>query len=69
MKTVQRVLTASATSVLIAVGAAVLATPAHADVHVNPVGGLVDVGVNGVLDLSVAGERVIELPNPLSPLT
>ncbi len=69
MKTVQRVLTTSATSVLIAVGAAALATPAHADVHVNPLGGLVDVGVNGVMDVSAAGERIIELANPLSPLT
>lgn len=67
MNTLRRTLTVTATSVLLAAGAAALATPAHADIHADPLGGLLEVGMNGALEVGVLEQgNLISIPNPVS---
>ncbi|MEU5419013.1 hypothetical protein ACFY1P_08915 [Streptomyces sp. NPDC001407] len=63
MKPIRRALTTLAASVLLTVGAAALATPAHAESNVNLLGGLINETSNGAIHLNG-----ITLPNPLTPV-
>ncbi|MBT2387476.1 hypothetical protein [Streptomyces sp. ISL-11] len=66
MKPIQRALTTLAASVLLTVGAAAMAAPAQADVHLNLLNAA-QVAANGVLHVDVAGMQLIDTPNPLAP--
>ncbi|MET9323900.1 hypothetical protein ABZX75_27545 [Streptomyces sp. NPDC003038] len=60
-------MTTTAAGILLAAGAVALAAPAHADIHADPLGGLIDVGVNGAIDVGVLEKgNLISLPNPAS---
>ncbi|ARZ68557.1 hypothetical protein SMD11_2910 [Streptomyces albireticuli] len=63
MSTTRRVLTALATTVLFTVGAAALAAPAQADVHASLLGGLITAETNGTIDVGIAGQTILNIPN------
>lgn len=67
MTPLKRAAAALATSVLLTVGSAALAAPAHADVHVN-VANLVGVDSNGTIDATVLGIELPGLPNVAAPI-
>ncbi|MET9957145.1 hypothetical protein ABZ135_37100 [Streptomyces sp. NPDC006339] len=57
----------TATGLLLAAGGVALAAPAHADVHVDPLYGTVDLDINGALEVGVGEEgNVLSVPNPVS---
>ncbi|MHA7960074.1 hypothetical protein ACX9I7_20185 [Streptomyces sp. L500] len=64
-RTLHRVLTTAAATVLLGLGGAALATPAHADVDANVLGGTVRVLADGVLAADLFGNPALMLPNPL----
>ncbi|MCD9143053.1 hypothetical protein [Streptomyces albireticuli] len=68
MTTTRRVLTALAATALLTVGAAALAAPAQADVHVNILGGIAIVDTNGTIDVGAGGATILSVPNVLNPL-
>ncbi|MEV6673924.1 hypothetical protein [Streptomyces sp. NPDC051162] len=66
MKPIRRALTTLAASLLLTMGGAALATPAHADSHVNVLN-LVGVESNGVIDvLGPGAQPILVLPNAAS---
>ncbi|MCC3778532.1 hypothetical protein [Streptomyces sp. UNOB3_S3] len=68
-RTLHRVLTTAAATVLLGLGGAALATPAHAEVDGTILGGLAVLHTNQVADASALGTRVIHLANnPLEGL-
>ncbi len=68
MRTVKRAATTFAASLLLTIGAAALAAPAHAEVDANVLGGLVTAVADGVVTGNVIGAALPTLPNPLSPI-
>ncbi|MFF8610718.1 hypothetical protein ACF06X_32960 [Streptomyces sp. NPDC015346] len=67
MNTLRRAVKTTATGLLLAAGAVALAAPAHADVHVDPLGGVADIDINGALEVGVLEEgNVVSVPNPVS---
>ncbi|MEU1307976.1 hypothetical protein ABZ419_03635 [Streptomyces cinnamoneus] len=68
MKRVRRITTIAATTLLLAVGSAVLATPAQADVNLNLLGDLVTGHLNSVAEAGALGSQLVSLPLSLAPL-
>ncbi|MEH6373115.1 hypothetical protein V7793_01930 [Streptomyces sp. KLMMK] len=67
--TVQRVLIAFAATALLTAGSAALAAaPAHAEINSSVLGGVVGVNGNGTLAVSLQGQDILVLPNPVSPI-
>ncbi|MFV8130164.1 hypothetical protein [Streptomyces syringium] len=63
MTPLKRAAAAFATSILLTVGSAALAAPAHADVHASILG-LVGVDSNGTIDITgPGGAPILVLPN------
>ncbi len=68
MTPLKRAAAAFATSILLTVGAAALAAPAHADANVSVLN-LVGASANGDVGVTgPGGATIVELPNVLSPL-
>ncbi|MFI1254670.1 hypothetical protein ACH4U6_12845 [Streptomyces netropsis] len=63
----KRAATAFAASILLTVGSAALAAPAHADVHANILG-LIGADSNGTIDVSLSGQTILVVPNVLQPI-
>lgn len=66
MKPIRRALTTLAASVLLTVGGAALATPAHAETNINLLGGLVGATGDGTVALTSLGQPILALPNTLN---
>ncbi|AZQ72933.1 MULTISPECIES: hypothetical protein [Streptomyces] len=64
-RTFRRALTTAAATVLLGLGGAALATPAHAEVDANVLGGTVTALADGVLTAGVLGNPLLQLPNPV----
>lgn len=64
MKLIYRTLTMLAASIVLGVTSAALATAAHADVDVDPLGGVVAAHANSTIDASVLGKLLVTLPDP-----
>ncbi|MFI0911426.1 hypothetical protein [Streptomyces abikoensis] len=67
-RTFRRALTTAAATVLLGLGGAALATPAHAEVDGTVLGGLATAHGNGVVDAAALGSRLLHLANPLEGL-
>ncbi|MFF7687307.1 hypothetical protein ACFZB6_14260 [Streptomyces syringium] len=68
MTPLKRAAATLAASLLLTVGSAAMAAPAHAEVHFTLLG-LVGADSNGTIDLTgPGGETVLSLPNLLSPI-
>ena len=67
MTPLKRAAAALATSILLTVGSAVLAAPAHADVHLN-VAGLIGADSNGTIEATALGIGPLSLPNVAEPI-
>ncbi|MGX8907252.1 hypothetical protein ACR820_18880 [Streptomyces netropsis] len=68
MTPLKRAAAALATSILLTVGSAALAAPAHANVDLN-VAGLIGATSNGTIDVTGPGGVVLlELPNVAEPI-
>ncbi|MEU5429371.1 hypothetical protein AB0H73_27795 [Streptomyces olivoreticuli] len=68
MRTVKRAATAFAASLLLTIGAAALAAPAHAEVDANVLGDLLRGHANGSETLQLGGITILNTLNPLSPI-
>ncbi|GHC51405.1 hypothetical protein [Streptomyces cinnamoneus] len=68
MKRVRRIATIAATTLLLAVGSAVLATPAQADADVNLLGDLVTGHANSLVAVGALGAQLVSLPVSLAPV-
>ncbi|MGA5132823.1 hypothetical protein ACPCTO_23760 [Streptomyces olivoreticuli] len=68
MRTVKRAATAFAASLLLTIGAAALAAPAHAEVDANLLGNLLTEHANGSEILQLGGATILNTLNPLSPI-
>ncbi|WP_162890318.1 hypothetical protein [Streptomyces olivoreticuli] len=69
MRTVKRAVTAFAASLLLTIGAAALAAPAHAEVDATVLG-LLGAKTNGSIDVTAppGSDPIVELPNFLAPI-
>ncbi|MFG2182706.1 hypothetical protein ACGFLS_28845 [Streptomyces abikoensis] len=67
-RTLHRALTTAAATLLLGLGGAALATPAHAEVDANVLGGTVTALADGVLSADLLGNPVLQLPNPAEGL-
>ncbi|MGK5547509.1 hypothetical protein ACSNOH_22650 [Streptomyces sp. URMC 127] len=68
MKRLRSALTTAGVTVLLSVCGAVLASPAHAEVDLNALGGLAVGHANQYVGLDVADVHVINLPVSLAPV-
>ncbi|MBZ4319905.1 hypothetical protein [Streptomyces huiliensis] len=64
----RRIATIAATTLLLAVNGAVLASPAQAEADANVLGGLVTGHADSLVAVGALGARVLELPLSLAPL-
>ncbi|GGP61881.1 hypothetical protein [Streptomyces abikoensis] len=63
--TLRRALTTAAATVLLGLGGAALATPAHAEVDANVLGGTATALADGVVAAGLLGNPLLQLPNPV----
>ncbi|MEV5238108.1 hypothetical protein AB0K89_03090 [Streptomyces cinnamoneus] len=68
MKRVRRIATIAATTLLLAVGSAVLATPVQADVDASLLGNLVTGHANSLVAVGALGDQILSLPVSLAPV-
>lgn len=64
-RTLRRALTTAAATLLLGLGSAALATPAHADVDAHVLGDTVTALADGVLSADLLGTHLVQLPNPV----
>ncbi|MFF4156069.1 hypothetical protein [Streptomyces sp. NPDC001678] len=67
-RTLHRVLATAAATVLLGLGSAALATPAHAEVDGTVLGGLLTAHANDGIDAAALGGQLVHLMNPVEGL-
>ncbi|GHF46012.1 hypothetical protein GCM10010218_29060 [Streptomyces mashuensis] len=67
-RTLHRILATATATLLLGLGSAALATPAHADVDANLLGGTVTALADGVVEADVLGSQLLQIPNPAEGL-
>ncbi|MCA6091488.1 hypothetical protein LE181_04815 [Streptomyces sp. SCA3-4] len=68
MKPVRRIATIAAATLMLALGSAVLATPAQADADVSLLGDLVTGHANSLVAVGALGGQLVSLPVSLAPV-